>query len=96
MTQFEIKKIRERKFDWGRIIFSSRHHITVETPQYTIIFHQFSAPAQSYYKEWRVFRQELTRRNLESLYDVYKYANRYSISHFVKGVSLDDGVGRKI
>ena len=96
MASFEAEKIRERKLVWGRIIFSSKSHITVITPQYTIIFHQFGAPANHYYTAWRLFRQELTRRKLESLYDVYKYANRYDITHFVKGSSLDRGSDTKI
>ncbi len=95
-TRFEAKGTRKRRLDWGEIIFTNKFCITVKTSQYTIIFHRYGAPSGHYMKEWRAFRRELIRRKLPSLYDVYRYANNYEITHYVKGVSLDTGVDRKI
>ena len=39
-------------------------------------------------ESWSRFRQELMRRDLESIYEVYRYANRFEVTSFVKGVSL--------
>lgn len=96
MKHFETNKIRRRKLAWGEIIFTSKFCITVETSQYTIIFHRYGAPSGHYCKEWQAFRRELIRRNLPSLYDVYRYANYYEITNFVKGSSLDRGNNTKI
>jgi hypothetical protein len=87
--RFESGLITERKFAWGSIVFSSKYHITVITPFCTAVFHRWGAPHGHYTKSWRLFRQELLRRNLTNIYDVYKYANRYDITHFVKGTGVD-------
>ncbi|MBR0431228.1 hypothetical protein IJJ05_02990 [Candidatus Saccharibacteria bacterium] len=84
-------KITERRFTWGTIIFSSNYHITVITPSFTAIFHRFGTEKGDYKKSWQPFRKELTRRRLNSVYDVYKYANYYEVTHFVKGTWVDRG-----
>ena len=96
MRHFETPEIRRRKLSWGEIVFSSKFHITVNTPDYTIVFHRYGAPAGHYTKEWQAFRIELIRRKLPTIYDVYKKANYYEITHFIKEVHLDAGSNRKI
>lgn len=88
--RFENKKT-ERNLPWGRIIFSSREHITVETEYTTVIFHRFFAPKGHYSQCWKPFRQEITRRRLDSIYDVYRYAERYEITYFTK---TSNGTGK--
>lgn len=84
--------VTHREFSWGKIIFSSKKHITVETPTVTIVFHNFGAPKKDYGRSWRLFRQELRRKNLQGLNDVYKYANHFEILHYTKNYRLK---GRK-
>ena len=90
MGRFKAK-MTERRFTWGTIIFSSNYHITVITPSFTAIFHRFGTEKGDYKKSWQPFRKELTRRRLNSVYDVYKYANYYEVAHFVKGTGVDRG-----
>lgn len=87
-TRFQAK-MNERILPWGKIIFSSTHHITVVTPTFTAIFHRFGAEKGNWTNSWQHFRKELTRRKLNSVYDVYKYANHYEVTHFVKGTGVD-------
>ncbi len=89
-------KITERKLTWGTIIFSSNYHITVITPSFTAIFHRFGTEKGDYSRSWQRFRKELTRRKLNTVYDVYKYANYYEVTHFVKGTGVDRGSDRRI
>ena len=81
--RFESGLDKEHKFAWGSI-FSNKYYITVITPSFTVIFHRWGAPRGHYTKCWRLFRQELLRRKINSIYDVYRYANKYDITHFVK------------
>lgn len=90
MGRFKAK-MTERRFAWGTIIFSSNYHVTVITPSFTAIFHRFGTEKGEYGKSWQRFRKELTRRKLNSVYDVYKYANYYEVTHFVKGIGVDRG-----
>ena len=85
MSRFEVGSIKERKLAWGKIIFSNKYHITVQTPTMTIIFHRYGAPRGQYYL-WSNFKQALSSRKLEDIYDIYKYANRFDIIHYVKEV----------
>ena len=87
MGRFEAKHLKIREFNWGRIIFNDKFHLTVQTPRYHIIFHRYGAPHGDYTKSWRLFRQQLLRRKLPNFYDVYKYANHYDIASFVQGVA---------
>lgn len=89
-------KITERKFAWGTIIFSSNYHITVETPSFVAVFHRFGTEKGDYKRSWQPFRRELTRRKLSSVYDVYKIANYYEVTHFVKGSEVDRGSDGRI
>lgn len=88
MGRFKVGSISERTFKWGKVIFNDTYHITVETPTITAIFHRYGAPKGHYTESWSRFRQELMRRDLESIYEVYRYANRFEVTSFVKGVSL--------
>ena len=96
MGRFNVETITIRKFSWGKITFDDKYHVTVETPTITAIFHRYGAPRGHYTGSWSRFRQELMRRDLEDIYEVYKYANRFEITHYVKGVRLaqrsDSGV----
>ena len=78
----------ERIFTWGRVEFSSKDSITVTTPEYKIVFSYFKGQKGRYYKSWRPFRQEIKRRNLKSLYDIHRYAERYDIDYYVKETSI--------
>lgn len=88
MGRFKVGSISERTFKWGKVIFNDTYHITVETPTITAIFHRYGAPKGHYTESWSRFRQELMRRDLESIYEVYRYANRFEVTSFVKGVGL--------
>lgn len=88
MGRFKVGNITERKFAWGKVVFNDIYHITVETPSLIAIFHRYGAPKGHYGESWSRFRQEMMRRDLENLYEVYRYANRFEITHFVKGVDL--------
>ena len=88
MGRFEGNCVSSRKLEWGEIIFSDKYHITVVTPTITAVFHRYGAPIGNYSSSWKRFRQELLRRDLKTLYDVYKYANRFEITHFVYGARL--------
>ena len=85
-----------REFSWGKIVFSSKRHIVVETPIYKIVFHNFGAPRGDYSKSWGLFRRELRRKNFESLNDVFKYANHFEVLHYTKNINWKDSNGRKI
>ena len=87
MGRFEPGPIKERKLKWGTIKFNDKYHLTVITPDTTIIFHRYGAP-EGYYKLWERFRKEMKRAELTSKYDVYKYANRFDVAHYVKEVRL--------
>lgn len=88
MRCFEVGSARERKLAWGKIMFTDKYHIIVETPTLTIVFHRYGAP-KGHYRLWSKFRQSLIYRDLKDIYDVYKYANRFEVIHFVKRASLD-------
>ena len=90
VTIREAVEIRE--FDWGRLLFK-RQNITAETPTTTTIFHRYGAPRGNYKESWSKFRQELTRRPLKSIFDVYKYAERYDVEHFVKATNRNEEGG---
>lgn len=94
--RFESNLDKEHKFAWGSIVFSNKYHITVITPLYTVIFHRWGAPRGHYTKCWRLFRQELLRRNIESIYDIYKYADKYDITHFVSYTKVGLGNDKKL
>ena len=92
-AEITIKETAEiREFDWGRIIFK-RQTIAAETPSTTTIFHRFGAPRGNYKESWSLFRQELLRRKINSIFDVYKYAERYEVEHFVKNTRSDEKGG---
>ena len=95
MALFE-PKAKERKLAWGRIVFNDKYHITVESPPYIIIFHRYGAPRGNYGTSWRLFRQEIRRRRLESIYDVYRYAEKYDVTHYVKRVRVAQRSDRSI
>ena len=80
--------VETRVFSWGKIIFK-RQTIVAETPTSTTVFHRFGAPRGNYKESWVRFRQELIRRDLKSIFDVYKYAERYEVESFAKGTTLD-------
>lgn len=82
--------VEVREFNWGKIIFK-RQTIVAETPSTTTIFHRYGAPRGNYKESWSRFRQELTRRTLNSIFDVYKYAERYEVEHFVKNTKSEEG-----
>lgn len=88
MGRFKVGDTKERKFAWGKVIFNDKYRITVETSTMTVIFHRFGAPRGHYGEAWSRFRQELMRRDFNNIYEVYRYANRFDITHFVKGVRL--------
>ena len=90
ITIREAVEIRE--FDWGRLLFK-RQNITAETPTTTTVFHRYGAPRGNYKESWSKFRQELTRRPLKSIFDVYKYAERYDVEHFVKATNRNEERG---
>ena len=79
---------RERTFTWGTVEFTSKSTITVTTASYKVVFYYFKEDKGTYTKAWRPFRQEVKRRKLESLYDIYKYADYYGIEYTVKESSL--------
>ncbi len=89
-------KIRHKEFPWGRIEFSSKQHITVITPELVVVFHEFEAPRGSYDRSWRLFIQEVRRRNLKSIYDIYKYSERYEVSNFIKSTRPEKRYENKI
>ena len=82
--------VETRDFSWGKIIFK-RQTIVAETPSTTTVFHRYGAPRGNYKESWSRFRQELTRRTLNSIFDVYKYAERYEVEHFVKNTKSEEG-----
>ena len=93
MGRFKSGQITERKLEWGSIIFNDKYHITVKTSFCTAVFHRYGAPQGYYTKYWKLFRQELLRRKLNSVYDVYRYANKFEVTSYVKHtgvVSRDD------
>ena len=96
MGRFKVGNISERTFTWGKVIFNDIYHITVETPSITAIFHRYGAPKGHYTESWSRFRQELMRRDLEDIYEIYKYANRFDITHFVKGARLAQRSDEKV
>lgn len=96
MGRFKAGTINERKFTWGKVIFSDIYHITVETPSVTAIFHRYGAPKGHYTESWSRFRKELMRRDLEDIYEIYRYANRFDITHFVKEARLFSGGDAKV
>ena len=87
MSRFEVGNLKERKLAWGKIMFTNKYYVTVETPTLTILFHRYGAP-KGHYKSWSYFRQALMVRKLNDIYDVYKYANKFDIIHFVKETRL--------
>lgn len=87
MRRFEVGNTRERELPWGKIMFTNKYYITVETPTLTILFHRYGAP-KGHYRLWSYFRQALMSRELEDIYDVYKYANKFDVLHFVKETRL--------
>lgn len=92
MGRFKSGQITERKLEWGSITFNDKYHITVKTSFYTAIFHRYGAPQGYYSKYWKLFRQELLRRKLNSVYDVYRYANKFEVTSYIKhtGVAQRD------
>ena len=95
MGRFESGPIKERKLKWGTIKFNDKYHLTVITPETTVIFHRYGTP-DGYYKLWERFRKEMKRADLSNKYDVYKYANRFDVTHYVKEVRLASRNDRKI
>lgn len=87
ITIREAVEIRE--FEWGKLFFK-KQNITAETPTTTTVFHRYGAPRGNYKESWSKFRQELTRRPLKSIFDVYKYAERYDVEHFVKSTNKNE------
>ena len=96
MGRFKVGTTNERKFAWGKVIFNDIYHITVETNTITAVFHRYGAPKGHYTESWSRFRKELMRRDLEDIYEVYKYANRFEITHYCKGVKLSSRSDEKV
>ena len=94
MGRFKSDTIKERELAWGRITFNNKYCITVETQFCTAIFHRYGAPQGYYTKYWKLFRQELLRRKLNSVYDVYRYANKFEVTSYIKhtGVAPRDDI----
>lgn len=92
MGRYSANTIEKRSLKWGYITFGHKQRILVDTPEMTIVFHRYGAPRGHYVNSWIKFHQALKSRKLESIYDVYKYADRYDISHFVKSYHL---IGKK-
>ena len=78
---------KERTFAWGKVEFD-KSTITVTTEAYKVVFYYFKETKGTYTKCWRPFRQEVKRRKLENIYDIYKYAEYYGIEYYVKESSL--------
>ena len=96
MGRFKVGQQSEREFAWGKVIFNDIYHITVETSTMTIIFHRYGAPKGHYAESWSRFRKEMMRRNLKDIYEIYRYANRFEITHFVKGTRLAQRSDEKV
>lgn len=84
MGRFEAKSVKIRKLSWGDIVFRDGYCIEVITPDTTVIFHRYYAQKGNYSGSWADFRRELMRRKLETVYDVYKYADKFEITHNAK------------
>ena len=87
MGRFKAGSQKERKLNWGKVIFSSAYTVIVETPTMTVVFHRYGAPS-GYYRIWEDFRKEMKRANLQSIFDVYKYANRFGVTSYIKETRL--------
>ena len=96
MGRFKSDTIKERELAWGRITFNNKYCITVETSFCTTVFHRYGAPQGYYMKHWRLFRQCLLQRKLDSIYDVYRYANRFEVTSYVKNAGVAPRNGGKI
>lgn len=88
MGRIKPGRISKRGFSWGTIEFVDKWRIMVEAEGLSIIFHRYGMPKSFYKNNWEKFRAELMRTNLKNLYDVYKYANRYEITHYVSTVKI--------
>ena len=81
---FEDVRTKKRCLDWGTITFNDKHHIIVNTPEITVVFHRYGAPKGNYEASWRRFRERLVRAPLCDIYAVHKYACKYDVAYYVK------------
>lgn len=94
--RFEVGTTKEREFAWGKVTFDSIYHITVETSSMTVIFHRYGTSKGYYTNSWTKFRRALLKRDIQSIYGVYKYADRFDVAHYVKEMKLVGGHDEKL